>query len=107
MKDRAWAEGSGLGDNATVERHAAFRFGLEKLKTACGLVLRDADHVVAAHRHVAVIFPTQPLNRNAVPGLSGDEFGREDFVEVAGPDGFRCRELPSDELRRGGLSKTG
>ncbi|CAH2606383.1 protein of unknown function (plasmid) [Rhodovastum atsumiense] len=56
------------------------------MKAACCLVLRDTDNIVAAHGHIPMILPPQPLDRNQVSRVAGDVFCCQNFTQVTGSD---------------------
>src|SRR5262249_18200127 len=75
-------------------------FRLEKPEPLRLGVPLHADDVVAAHRHVAVVLPSQTLDGCAVTRTVGiDPFRGEDLAEVARPNLLRRRKFLLDELR--------
>jgi hypothetical protein len=98
----------GLGEDLGGERGAALRLSFEEME-ALGLgILKNADHVVAAHCHVAMVFPAQALDRCAIATAMGiDPFRGVDLAEIAGPDRLCRRELALDQGGGGRLAETG
>src|SRR5208337_5062199 len=77
-----------FGHDRAAQGHAALGFGLEEQQATRLRVLLDTDYVVAAHRHVAMVLPTQPLDRHLIAALCRDPFGGQDLTEVSGADRF-------------------
>lgn len=100
--------GPGFGQDSGGQRDAALRLRLQEMQALALRVLKDTDHVVAAHCHIAMVFPAQTLDRSTIAvAVRIDPFSRVDLAQIAGADRLRGRELVPDECRRGRLAEAG
>lgn len=86
---------------------AALRFRLQKAEALRRRIEDHSDHVIATHRHVAVVLPAQPLDGRPITAVRVDPLGRVNLADVTRPDLRRLREKIGDHLRSGCLAQAG
>ena len=98
--------GSSISKNLASQPDAALSLRFQKAR-ALGLWIQAyRDHIVTAHRHVAMILPAQSLDRCEVAAaVCINPFGSVDFAEIAGPNRFRGRKFALDQGRRSRLTE--
>src|SRR5271169_2876278 len=95
-------------EDLSSERGAALRLRLQEMQAPRLSVLKDADHVIAAHRHVAMVLPPQALDRRAIAtAMRVDPFRRVNLAEIAGADPLGGRKLALDQRGRRRLAEAG
>jgi hypothetical protein len=92
----------GIGDLGVIGLE---RIAFEEMKPASIWIAPDADNVIAAHGHVAVVLPTQALYRKSIGRVFADVFRSEYLAEISGTDGLARRQLPADKTGGGRLAK--
>src|SRR5215472_7588135 len=90
--------GSRFDEDLSSERRAALRLCLQEMQALRLSVVKDADHIIAAHRHVAMVLPAQTLDRRAIAAaMRVDPFRRVNLAEIARADRLGGRKLVLDQ----------
>lgn len=73
-----------VGQHLAGQGNAALRLGLQEVQTLRRRVLEEANYIVTAHRHVAMILPAKALDGRAIAAaVRVDPFRRVDLAKIA------------------------
>src|SRR5690606_29356299 len=89
---------AGARDGGPAECLIALRFAFQEPKLFAGSIVSGADKVVTAHGHVAAVLVAEAAHGDAKADFFLDQFGREDFAEVAGPTLGRLRHCGAEDF---------
>jgi hypothetical protein len=82
---------AGARDRGLAEYLIALGFAFQEPKLFAGRIVSGADEVVTAHGHVAAVLVAEAAHGDAKADFFLDQFGRENFAEIAGSTLGRLR----------------
>src|ERR1700730_12415390 len=96
-----------FSNNSSREHRPTFHFALEKVRFRSTPVNLDCYDVIAAHRHFAVIFPSEPIDSDFISRGVLNVLTPKNFSQISRTKALGGRQFLADILSRRLLCRAG